>query len=90
MRERKVGGYVRAIRKHAALDAKYKEREQALLERLMPLKRKLLAAEVDMKTRRQALTGGELAAAQRIIHGPIAKSVTPPEALQHFNNRHED
>ena len=53
--DKKVSGYVKRYFKHRDLAAKYQER----VDRLLPLKRKVDAAAVDMKVKRQTLTGGE-------------------------------
>lgn len=75
MNERAITGYVKAVRKHEALEQKLKAREDLLI----PLRRRVTAAAVDVKIRRQKLTGGEAAKATRLIHGgPLPKRVTPP------------
>lgn len=76
-RERIVGGYVRAYKKHQTLAAKY----QAKLDALRPLKSKVDQALIQVKIRHQKMTGGDLSKAQRIIlegHDVLA------------GNRHED
>jgi hypothetical protein len=64
MRPRKISAYVKARRKLAGLEAKLVEREQQLL----PLKRKVTAARIDVQERRRALTGGEIGAAERLLN----------------------
>lgn len=92
--ERKIAGYVKRHQKHAALAARY----QAKIDALLPLKRKVDAALVALKIQQQKMTGGELAKAQHHLLG-LAKSearkIGRPdpqvvEAMQGFDNRHED
>lgn len=61
--DKKVAGYVKRYFKHHDLVEKY----HAKLRALEPLKRKAAAAEVDMKIKRQTLTGGELHKATTVI-----------------------
>jgi len=80
--EKKINGYVKRYFKHQALVQKY----AAKLEKLKPLKRKMDATEIDMKIKRQTLTGGEMHRATTII----VQQMKATEAMAGFNNRHED
>lgn len=60
---RKVSSYVKARLKHAALDAKLAAR----MEKLEPLRRRVLRASIECKTREAKLNGGQKAAAERLI-----------------------
>lgn len=66
-RERIVGGYVRAARKHQALVDKYNAKFE---KTMLPLKRKIDAAHVQVKIRMQKMTGGDLSAAAKILATP--------------------
>lgn len=90
--DKKIAGYVKRSLKHTALAAKY----QAKIDALLPLKRKVDAALVDLKTHQQRMTGGELAKAMIHLRG-LEKSVDRIKAIQDqvavmqgFDNRHED
>lgn len=85
--ERKIAGYVKRHLKHQALAAKY----QAKLDALLPLKRKVDAALVDLRTHQQRMTGGEMAKAQKMVSvDRIAEIQKQVEVMQGFDNRHED
>jgi hypothetical protein len=77
--DKKVAGYVKRVLKHGALAAKY----QAKIDALLPLKRKVDAALVDVKIKRQTLTGGELAKAMKVL-------LDDGGVMAGFDNRHED
>jgi hypothetical protein len=77
--DKKVAGYVKRVQKYRALVTKY----QTKIDTLAPLKRKLDAALVDVKLKRQTLTGGELSRAQRILEDG-------GDVMAGFDNRHED
>ena len=72
--DKKVAGYVKRYFKHQDLAAKY----QAKLDALRPLKRKVDAAEVAMKIKRQTLTGGELHKATVIMQQMKSRTPAPP------------
>lgn len=61
----KVNAYVRAHFKHVRLAVQY----QARIDALLPLKRRVMAADTDVKIRHQRMTGSQLGEAQRIING---------------------
>lgn len=61
--ERKINGYVRAAQRHAKLAAKY----EAKVEALLPLKRRVQAAEAAVLTRRQKMSGAELSRAMKAL-----------------------
>ena len=83
-RSRKVNGYVRAM---LAFEAARRKREERYDRVIRPLDRKrdLLAAGV--ATRLRALSGGQLAAAQRLLaaitHAPTTPPVIQPRARLH-------
>lgn len=62
-KSRKVNGYVKAVQRQEALLAKLAAR----LEELRPLQDKVAAARVEVNDRRQALTGGQLGEAGRML-----------------------
>ena len=62
---RKVNGYVKAFLRHQKLSA----RLQKAWGRLEPLKRKVDQANVACFERRGALTGGQLAEANKLLEG---------------------
>lgn len=64
--EKKIAGYVKALRKHNVLIKKY----QAKLDKLEPLRRRRDAAGIAVKIKMQKMTGGELNAAIKIIAQP--------------------
>jgi hypothetical protein len=68
----KVNAYVRAHFKHVRLAVQY----QARIDALLPLKRRVMAADTDVKIRHHRMTGGELGAANRIIN---TTPLTPAE-----------
>jgi hypothetical protein len=68
---RKVNGYVRAV---LALEAVRKKREARHDRVVRPLDRQRDALTVEVATRRRALSGGQLAAAQRLLT-LIARSI---------------
>lgn len=61
--DKKVAGYVKRYLAHKALAAKY----AAKLEKLKPLKRKVDAAEIEVKIKWRTLTGGEMQRATKIL-----------------------
>lgn len=76
--DKKVAGYVKRHFKHVDLVAKY----HAKLDTLKPLKRKVDAAEVDLKIKRQTLTGGELHRATTLIVQQMKSRETSGPAVQ--------
>lgn len=68
----KVNAYVRAHFRHLKLAAQY----QAKIDALLPLKRKVMAADTAVKIRHHKMTGGELGKAHRIIN---TTPLTPAE-----------
>jgi hypothetical protein len=66
-KSRKVNGYVKAVRYQDALLA----RLAARLELLRPLQDKVALARVEVNERRQALTGGQLGEAARMLAAEV-------------------
>lgn len=85
--DKKIAGYVKRHFKHQDLVARY----QAKLDAIAPLKRKVEAAAVDLKLKRQTLTGGELhKATTEILKRMRRPQDEVAEVMQGFDNRHED
>jgi len=63
-RSRKVNGYVKAV---LALEAVRRKREERYERVVRPLDRKRDELAAEVATRRRALSGGQLAAAQRLL-----------------------
>jgi len=61
---RKVNGYVKAVVAHEAVRRKREERYERVVR---PLDRKRDALAAEVATRRRALSGGQLATAQRLL-----------------------
>ena len=61
---RKVNGYVKAV---VALEAVRRKREERYERVVRPLDRKRDGLAAEVATRRRALSGGQLAAAQRLL-----------------------
>ena len=61
---RKVNGYVKAV---VALEAVRRKREDRYARVVRPLDRKRDELAAEVATRRRALSGGQLAAAQRLL-----------------------
>lgn len=61
---RKVNGYVKAV---VALEAVRRKREERYERVVRPLDRKRDELAAEVATRRRALSGGQLAAAQRLL-----------------------
>ena len=70
---RKVNGYVKAV---LALDAVRRKREARYDRVVRPLDRKRDALAAEVATRLRALSGGQLAAAQRLL-AVIAQAASP-------------
>lgn len=71
--EGKINAYVRDHRKHMRLAALY----QARIDALLPLKRRVMAADTAVKIRHQRMTGSQLGEANRRIN---TTPLTPAEA----------
>ena len=65
----KVCGYVKAVQRLSALEAKLGARET----RLLPLRRRVTEARAAMLSRRQRLTGSQIGESERLLIGQGAE-----------------
>ena len=83
-RSRKVNGYVRAM---LALETARRKREERYDRVIRPLDRKRDQLAAEVATRFRALSGGQHAAAQRLLaliaHAPVTPPVIQPRARLH-------
>jgi hypothetical protein len=83
-RSRKVNGYVRAM---LALEAVRRKREERYDRFIRPLDRKRDQLAAEVATRLRALSGGQHAAAQRLL-AAMAQAPAPPPAIKPRARRH--